>query len=181
GVQGTFKETAGSGSIEFTDADNNTIWNISPQKTLAVNEQLTLLYKATFNNTILGLPVGSQVRAEAIVTFGNSGTRGGGDASANDIDIDGDGCTDSSTASVCGNADGDEHNVRSVPCRVTTNVPTLIAGNAQVTLTDTSSDVTLSAGATNVSLGNFQTNIGGGTGSESISSSVTRNVSIGET
>jgi hypothetical protein len=89
---------------------------------------------------VLNLPFGSSVRAEAMVTFGNSGARGGSGSSATNIDIDGDSCTDSSTASLCGNHDGDEANVRTVPCRVTKSIPALQNGNATVTLSDVFSD-----------------------------------------
>ena len=70
GAQGTFKETTGvSGALEFTDADSNTAFALTPEKTLAPGASINLLYTAKFDNTVLGLPVGSSVRAEAIVAM----------------------------------------------------------------------------------------------------------------
>src|SRR5262245_3103150 len=74
GAQGTFSETPGvSGKLEFKDENDNSVFSLNPQASLAPGASITLLYTATFNNTILGLPVGSQVRTEALVTFGNAG------------------------------------------------------------------------------------------------------------
>jgi hypothetical protein len=171
GAKGTFSETLGvSGALEFTDADSNTVFSLSPEKTLAPGAQINLLYSAKFDNTVLGLAAGSNVRSEVIVTFGNSGPRGGSGSSAQDIDIDGDGTV---------NNPGDEHLVRSVPCRVTSAIPTLENGNSTVTLSDTSGDVSVDDSSVTVS--NFLTTIGGGTGSEVISGDVTRSVSVDET
>ena len=126
GQQGTFSENAGSGPIEFTDASNNTIWSLVPQQTIPGNQAVDLLYSATFNNSVLQIPVGASVRAEIIVTFGNSGRRGGSGSSANNIDINGN-----------GSIDPDEANVRSVPDRQTRTIPALEACNDSVTVTDT--------------------------------------------
>lgn len=172
GAQGTFTETAGSGTLEFTDADANTIWSITPEKTLAAGASITLLYTATFNNVVLDLDPGTSVRTEAIVTFGNAGARGGSGASAANIDIDG-----------SGGLESDEFNVRSVPCRVTQYVPDVIDGNSTVTLKDTAGDVVVgtTTGTGSVSLSNFTTTIGGGDGTEDITGSVTRTVSVDAT
>lgn len=167
--KGTFTETTGSGTLEFTDVDNNTAFSLTPQPTLAVGASINLLYKATFNNTVLGLAAGSSVRAEVIVTFGNSGPRGGSGSSASNIDISGDGVINT-----------DEALVRSVPCRVTNAVPALLNGNSIVTLSDKSTDVSL-LNATNVALSNFSTDIGGGDGDEDISATTVRSVSVDET
>jgi hypothetical protein len=114
GAQGTFTETpGGSGSLEFTDASSNTVWAISPQQTIAPNASITLLYKATFDNTVLNISVGTSLRVEALVSFGNAGGRGGSGASATNIDVNGDGLGP------------DDANVRTVPSRVTDSLPTL--------------------------------------------------------
>lgn len=124
--KGTFTETTGkSGKLEFTDADSNTVWAITPQKTILPGETVNLIFSAEFNNTNIGLAEGELVRAEVIVTFGNAGSRGGSGASAPNIDINGNGSLDT-----------DEAWVRSVPTRLTRAVPVLKACNAQVNLTD---------------------------------------------
>jgi len=63
-----------------------------------------------------------------------------------------------------------------VPCRVTNAIPTLVNGNSTVTLSDTPDDVNVTG--TNVSTNTFTTDIGGGTGSEDITDTVTKNVSV---
>jgi hypothetical protein len=168
-AKGTFVETPGkSGKLEFKLADN-TVFSLTPEYTLPPNASIDLLYSATFNNTALGLAVGSNVRSEVIVTFGNSGPRGGSGSSASNIDIDGDGITNTT----------DEKLVRSVPCRVTTTIPTLVNGNSTVTLSDTSDD--MSVIGSNAAVSNFSTTIGAGTGSESITDTTERSVSVDET
>ena len=167
GAQGTFVETPGSGPLGFTDASNNTVFSLTPQVSLAPGNSITLLYTATFNNSVLGLAAGTQVRSEALVTFGNAGLRGGSGASAANIDINGNGAIDT-----------DEANVRTVPCRVSREVPPLKQGNASVTLKDAESDVTVSG--TGIGVSNFSTGIGAdNTGSgEIISGDRTATVSV---
>lgn len=125
GASGTFTENSASGSLKFSDADSNDIWAITPQKTIAPGQTVKLLLIANFDNTILNIPAGGQVRAEVIVSFGNAGARGGSGASAKNIDINGNGTIDPTEA-----------NGRSVPTRLTLAVPALQTGNASVTLTD---------------------------------------------
>jgi hypothetical protein len=170
GAKGTFTETAGSGALEFTDASSNTIFSLTPQVSLAPSASITLLYTATFDNTVLGLAPGTQVRAEAMVSFGNSGARGGSGSTANNIDVNGN-----------GNIDADEANVRTVPCRVTRNVPELKEGNATVTMSDMASDV--SASGTGIGFTNFTTDMGAAnTGSgEAVSANTSRTVSVDAT
>lgn len=114
---GSFTNSAAS--LTFTDANNNSVWSITPQQTIPAGGTVDLLYQAIFNT----FPTGS-VRAEVIVTFGNSGSRGGG-ASCASKDINGN-----------GSIDGDEDLVRSVPCRVTRTVPAVIDANSTVVLAD---------------------------------------------
>jgi hypothetical protein len=126
GAMGTFTETPGvSGPLEFTDANNNSTFSLNPQISLAPGASINLMFTACFNNTVLHIADGEQVRAEVIVSFGNSGARGGSGASAANIDINGDGA-----------ANADEANVRSVPTRITKAVPATEHCNASVTLTD---------------------------------------------
>ncbi|PYQ54513.1 MAG: hypothetical protein DMF53_29375 [Acidobacteria bacterium] len=130
----------------------------------------TLLYTAQFNNSVLGLAPGAQVRSEALVTFGNAGLRGGSGASAANIDVNGNGTIDT-----------DEANVRTVPCRVSRTVPPLKAGNDAVTLSDAASDVAVSGSG--IGSTNFLTGLGlDGTGSgEVISGDRTATVSVDAT
>jgi hypothetical protein len=167
GAQGTFAETAGSGALEFTDASSNTIFSLTPQISLAPGASITLLYTASFNNTALGLAAGTQVRSEALVTFGNAGLRGGSGATAANIDANGN-----------GTIDADEANVRTVPCRISREVPALKKGNDSVTLSDAQSDVTVSG--TGIGASNFSTNLGAdNTGSgEVISTTTAAGVSV---
>lgn len=125
GSQGTFSENGASGDVEFTDADNNTIWAITPQQVIPVGQTVNLYFTAKFNNDVLGIGTGESLRSEIIVSFGNSGARGGSGASAESIDVNGNGSIDT-----------DEANVRSVPTRITRNLPALQVCNDSVTLTD---------------------------------------------
>ncbi len=125
GAQGTFVENSASGPVEFTDADNNTIWAITPQKSIPPGQTVNLYFNAQFNNDVLQIASGESLRTEIIVSFGNSGGRGGSGASAQNIDVNGN-----------GSIDNDEANVRSVPTRVTRNLPVLQVCNDSVTLTD---------------------------------------------
>jgi hypothetical protein len=135
----TFSENAASGALDFTDADNNTLFSLVPQQVIAPGASVDLVYQATFNNSVLNIPAGEQTRLEVIVTFGNAGARGGSGASAQNIDTNGNGILDR-----------DEANVRSVPSRITKAVPALEEGNKTVTLTDPELHATGTAGASNV-------------------------------
>ena len=135
----SFSENAASGSLEFTDANNNTLFSLSPQQVIAPGAHVDLVYLANFNNSVLGIPAGEQTRLEVIVSFGNAGARGGSGATAKNVDINGNGVLDR-----------DEANVRSVPSRITKAIPALEACNATVTLTDPELHATGTAGASNV-------------------------------
>jgi hypothetical protein len=122
---GSFTENSASGKLEFTDADSNTIWAITPQETIPPGQTVNLLFSAIFDNTVLGIPEGGQIRVEAIVSFGNAGSRSDKSSCAN-IDINGN-----------GSLDDDEAYVRGVPTRVTEVIPALDNCNSSPTLTDT--------------------------------------------
>jgi hypothetical protein len=136
GSKGTFSTTAGSGLLEFTDADSNTIWALNPQQVIPPGGTVNLFFSAKFDNDVLNLPDNQSLRTEVIVSFGNAGARGGSGAVGTNIDIDGDGCIDSAPSANCGNHDGDEANVRSVPTRITQNLPPLEQCNDEVTIDD---------------------------------------------
>jgi|GEM_PF-2238450 len=183
GARGTFIENAGSGELEFTDASNNTVWAITPQQVLTPGQSVTLLYTATFNNTVLGLAAGQPIKVEALVTFGNSGARGGSGASAANIDISGDGVIDNTLVLQPGEQganDADEARIRTVPSRVTRTVPALEWCNNEVTLHDTSHDIDIliTGGDGSLTLSNFLTDIGGGIGIEVVSASASRTVEV---
>lgn len=132
GAKGTFTETAGSGPLEFKDASDNTVFSLVPQPVIPVGGSVTLLYDATFDISVLP-PAGTPMRVEALVTFGNSGARGGSGSTATNIDINGNSVIDA-----------DEANVRTVPSRITlAALPTSPDEcNASVTVTDTGATTT---------------------------------------
>jgi hypothetical protein len=173
----SFSEGSGSGSLEFTNAGSNSLFSLGPSSAIAPGATVNLLYVANFNNSILGIPAGEQVRSEVIVTFGNSGSRGGSGATCNNVDANGNGAIGP-----------DEANVRSVVCRVTSSAPAIEDPNSTVTLTDKlptvfngdpieiGEDVVFGVvygivTIGNVSFSNFTTDIGGGTGQEDLTGS----------
>jgi len=134
-TEGTFVTTPGSGTVQFNYLGNTTFSIEAPNNAIPAGQSVTFTYQATFDNTILNIPAGAQIRTETIVTFGNAGARGGSGASAPNIDIDGDGAVDTSEG---------EAWVRSVPTRTSLQVPsTCIHCNQLVTLTDTPDDLTI--------------------------------------
>ena len=141
GAKGTFIETAGSGSLVFTDASDNSVFSLVPQPTIPVGGSVTLLYEASFSTSILP-PAGTAMRVEALVTFGNAGGRGGSGSTATNIDINGNGVIDS-----------DEAYVRTVPTRIT--LPPLPATpdecNDSVTVTDDPNDDVTTTGTVTTS------------------------------
>lgn len=168
GGAATFIKTTGSGIVQFTDDNWNSAYSLVPEKVIPPGGSVSLLWRATFNNTLLGLAAGAQVRTESIVTFGNAGGRGDSGASTPDLDINGSGVLDA-----------DEAHVRSVPCRVSLDLPPLIACNNEVTLSDIDPDSITTPGDVNtVTYANFTTTIGGGTGIEPISATTQGTVSV---
>ena len=125
GARGTFTENALAGPLQLVDLDSNDVWAISPKKTIAPGQSVRLVFKAKFDASVMGIAQGTLLRAEVIISFGNAGMRGGSGSSATNIDISGN-----------GSVDADETNVRSVPTRVTENVPELEQCHRRVTLGD---------------------------------------------
>ena len=121
-------ENSASGSLLFTDATTNSAFALVPQVTIPSKTIQKLRFSASFDNTILDLAVGTQVRAEIIVSFGNA--RAGGSSTPN-VDINGNGIID-----------GDEQYIQSVDARITTTVPAPDPSNSDVVLTDSPSDIT---------------------------------------
>lgn len=148
----TFSQNAASGALELMDATNNTVFSLVPQKEIAPGTAVPLLFQATFKNTVLNLAAGTQVRAEVIVSFGNSVA--GGNASAANVDINGNGTIDAYEA-----------RVRSVPARHGLVVPPQLNGNSTVTLSDTLDDITTTG---TVTFGNAVFNLGATSGTVSV-------------
>lgn len=144
--RGSFTENAASGTLEFTDLDNNTLFSLAPQTSIPAGAEVRLVFRATFNNSVLAIPTGESVRAEVIVTFGNSGARGGSGASATQLDINGSGAIGA-----------DEVYVRSVPSRWTVGVPALVTANAEVLVTDPAVSTTGTVVASSASNGGIDT------------------------
>lgn len=132
--EGQFTTNTASGKLDFMDANDNTVFSLQPQKTIAPGASVNLLFSAGFDNNTLNLSDGSTVRAEVIVSFGNAGPQQPGAAN---VDINGSGAIDT-----------DEAWVRSIPARITLTVPAQVAANQSVTLTDTSTDIAATGTAT---------------------------------
>ena len=79
----SFTENGASGSLEFMDATNNTVFSLVPEVTIPAGGTKSLLFQATFDNNVLDLAPGTSIRSEAIVSFGNATTS---NASAPNID-----------------------------------------------------------------------------------------------
>ncbi|HTL35417.1 MAG TPA: hypothetical protein VL326_19955 [Kofleriaceae bacterium] len=153
----SFTENSASGKLEFMDATNNTVFSLVPEVSINAGQTRTLLFQASFNNNVLHLTSGTQIRAEVIVSFGNATATGNSTAN---VDINGSGAID-----------WDEHRVRSVPSRLTLTVPQTTNCNAAPVLTDTVNDIkttgTVSFGSTyfnlNATGGTVTTTVNGGT------------------
>ena len=123
----SFTENSASGKLEFMDATNNTVFSLVPEVSINAGQTRTLLFQAAFNNNVLHLASGTQIRAEVIVSFGNATANGNSTAN---VDINGN-----------GSIDWDEHRIRSVPTRLTLAVPQTTTCNTTPVLTDTLDDI----------------------------------------
>jgi len=135
GQIGTFNESAGSGQLQFFNADDNSLWALTDpaKRAIAPGATVHLIYFAHFDGSAPGMPgAGDTVRIETLVTFGNAGNRGNSGASANNTDIDMDGTVNGLTGQ------SDENFVRTVPTRFTTTMPALVACNSTVEVKDDS-------------------------------------------
>lgn len=176
----SFTENAASGSLNFMDASNNTVFSLVPQVMIGAGQSKTLLFSAQFDNNAapLKLTPGTAIRAEVIVSFGNATQSGN---STPNVDINGN-----------GSIDADEGRVRSVPSRLGLTVPAAVNGNGTVALTDaleditTTGDVTFSNAVFNLGAtsGTVTANVTGGTDGGSITNcahldSADQNVGVG--
>jgi hypothetical protein len=146
----TFTENAASGELVFTDKATNSVFSLVPQVIIPGGATRTLLYSATFDNSVLGLAPGTKVRVETIVSFGNAGKIG----SAQNLDINGNGIID-----------GDEARVRSVVTRRQLSVPAKQPSNTTPTLSDTLADITTTG---TVTFGNATFNLGATSGTVTV-------------
>lgn len=123
----SFTENGASGSLQFMDATNNTVFSLVPQVLIPAGGSRALLFQASFDNNVLNIAAGTAIRSETIVSFGNATVAGNSTAN---VDINGN-----------GTIDADEARIRSVPSRITVAVPAAIPGNGTVTLSDTLADI----------------------------------------
>ena len=67
-TEGTFFTTGGSGTVDFISASDNSVFSLVPEFSLAAGTSKRLFYTATFDNTILGIAPGTELRPEVIVS-----------------------------------------------------------------------------------------------------------------
>ena len=147
----TFTENSASGELKFTDASSNSVFSLVPEKVVAPGATVNLLFSAVFDNNVLHLANNTAVRAEVIVTFGNSTSHA---PSAQNVDINGN-----------GTIDADEGWVRSVPTRLGLTVPAAQGDNASVTISDSASNITTTG---DVTFSNAQFNLGATSGTVTV-------------
>ncbi|HTE17720.1 MAG TPA: hypothetical protein VK689_04985, partial [Armatimonadota bacterium] len=163
GSKATYTETAGSGELTFFDPVTRAEVDLRKPITLAAyGGRIRLLFTASFDNSVLNIAPGTPLLVLAIVSFDNAVP--GLPGVVENLDVNGNGIIDPKEALVG----------TTVLAR-TTRLPALIECNKTVTLTDKLANVTATG---TVTFGNFRTNIGGGTGTEVISGTVTRTVSV---
>lgn len=123
----TFMQNSASQTLEFMDATFNSVFSLVPEKTIAPNQTVHLLFAASFDNRVLKLGTGQAIRAEVIVSFGNSTPRS---PSAPNVDINGNGVVDP-----------DEAWVRSVANRRVPKTLTRAVDTGPLTISDAASDI----------------------------------------
>jgi hypothetical protein len=89
-------ETAASGALTFTQGASTPL-SLVPTVTIPPGGTLDLRFTATFNNTILNIPVGATLRANIKITSGNAGP---GPRTVAALDIDGSGAISADEARV---------------------------------------------------------------------------------
>ena len=70
--EGTFFTGAGSGTVDFTNAADNSVFSLVPEFKLPFGTSIRLFYTATFDNTVLGIAPGTELRPEVIVSVANA-------------------------------------------------------------------------------------------------------------
>lgn len=125
---GTVTENAASGSVQLTDAHDNSVFSLVPEVVIAPGHTVALHFSASFDNNVLGLAPHTKIRSVVQLSFGNHGPTG--HAAAN-VDINGNGIIDP-----------DEAYIRTVTGREVLCVPPPSTGNTSATLTDTAADIT---------------------------------------
>lgn len=115
---GIFKQNTASKFLEFMDV-TNTIVFLNPQQIIVPQQTVDMRICAQFSNNVLARAIGSKVRAQIFISYGNAA-----DANGFNIDINGNGVIDP-----------DEANVRSKYILSTLTVPVTIATDDEVMLT----------------------------------------------
>jgi hypothetical protein len=162
-LEGTFFTSAASGPLRVK-ARGNSIFAQRPRFKVQPTQTARLFFTAGFDNTILGFPVGTPLRAEIIVSFNNAGGSGGSGFLAFGIDTDGD--EGPATGVITTDQSDDDLWARSIGFRRRALLAAPIHANARVTLADPEGRLRIVSGGG--ALSNFSTEIGGGTGSELI-------------
>lgn len=164
GSTGTFVETPGSGTLNIWNAEGNAVFSMVPQVPLQPGQSVTLLYTAEFDNTVLAIPEGTDLRPEVLVSFGNSAARPSGGATACSIDINGNQVLDL-----------EEARVRTARSESEGTLPPVERNHDSMRLDDmdTLSDMTTTGTLVFV---NPVTDIGGGSGIETTSATIYRSV-----
>lgn len=151
-ADGTVTEDSASGSVQLTDAQNNSVFSLVPEVVVAPGHTVALHFSASFDNNVLHLAPNTKIRSVVAVSFGNHGPNG--QAAAN-VDINGNGIIDP-----------DEAYVRTVTDREELRVPAPSVGNTTATLTDTAADITTTGTA---SYSNPSFNLGATSGTVRVS------------
>jgi hypothetical protein len=149
GSVATISENAASGTLTFADAQTGAPFSLVPEPTLAPHQTLDLIATAEFDNDVLDLAVGTQIRVAALLSFGNAGGN-----VEHGVDINGN-----------GTIDPDEASVTSVGSKLQLEVPAATATAASPVLSDTLADIT-ATGTVTFSNAHFQ--LGATTGTVSV-------------
>lgn len=142
-----FAENPASGSVDLTDSSGAAV-SLAPEITLASGEQRIFHFVAHFDNNVLALKAGRDLRLEVIDSYGSAAPRG---HDAANVDINGN-----------GHVDADEAWVGSTSSRTTFKVPAAGPAATTATITDTASDIT-TTGTASFSNATFSLNATGGT------------------
>jgi hypothetical protein len=121
-------EQVGSFTENSASATTNSAFALVPQVTIPAGTIQKLGFTATFNNAVLNLAVGTNTRAEILVSFGNAKV---GNPSVPNTDINGNGMLDA-----------DEAWIQTIDARPQVVVPAATPANQDVVLTDTINDIT---------------------------------------
>jgi hypothetical protein len=152
--EGTLFTGPGSGTANFFNASDNSVFSLVPEFKLHAGTSKRLYYTATFDNTLLGIAAGTDLRSEVLVSVSNAGPA---DLNAMQyVDVD----DDDGPAGQGVSLDGDDSGWQQTAANRQIFVPTSAACNQLVTLTDTQnlSNPVLTGTATLTSFTSFNSN-----------------------